>query len=380
MNIIGLITEYNPFHNGHKYQIDKIKKMYPDSIIITVTSSHFTQRGEISLIDKWSKTKISLSMGIDMVIELPFIFSTQSADTFAHASITILNALKIDTLVFGSETNDVELFKTLASIQLNNNDFNNHVQFFLDKGYNYPTSLSNALKKLNNDTVIKPNDILALSYTKEVLLQNPSINIVSIQRTNNYHDISSNDEIVSASNIRTKLMNNEDVSKLVPSITYEYIKDLKPSNEKLFELLKYKIISDNDLSKYLTVDEGIENRLLNNVLESNSLDEFISKIKTKRYTYNKLNRMFIHILIGLTKEEKKVYNSPSYIRILGMNKKAQEYLSSIKKDINLPIISKFLKDNKELQIELKATCIYSLLVNKPELIEQEYKNKVLITN
>lgn len=380
MNIIGLITEYNPFHNGHKYQIDKIKEMYPDSIIIVVTSSHFTQRGEISLLDKWTKTKISLSMGIDMVIELPFIFSTQSADTFAHASIKLLNELKIDTLVFGSESNDIELFKTLASIQLNNSDFNVHVQSFLDKGDNYPTALSNALKELNNDTVIKPNDLLAVSYTKEVLLQNPNINLVSIKRTNDYHDTTSNEEIVSASNIRTKLINNEDVSKLVPSITYEYIKYIKPSNEKLFELLKYKIISENNLEKYLTVDEGIENRLFNNILESNSLEEFISKIKTKRYTYNKLNRMFIHILVGLTKVDKQNYNSPSYIRILGMNKKGQEYLSNIKKEITLPIISKFIKDNKELSLEFKATCIYSLLVNKQELIEQEYKNKVIIVD
>lgn len=380
MNIIGLITEYNPFHNGHKYQIDKIKKMYPDSIIIVVTSSHFTQRGEISLLDKWTKTKISLSMGIDMVIELPFIFSTQSADTFAHASIKLLNELKIDTLVFGSETNDIELFKKLADIQLNNNDFNALVAKFLDKGDNYPTALSNALKVLNNDTVIKPNDLLAVSYTKEVLLQNPNINLVSIKRTNDYHDTTSNEEIVSASNIRTKLINNEDISKLVPSITYEYIKDVKPNNEKLFELLKYKIISENNLEKFLTVDEGIENRLFNNILESNSLEEFISKIKTKRYTYNKLNRMFIHILVGLTKVDKQNYNSPSYIRILGMNKKGQEYLSSIKKEITLPIISKFIKDNKELSLEFKATCIYSLLVNKQELIEQEYKNKVIIVD
>ena len=273
MNIIGLITEYNPFHNGHKYQIDKIKEMYPDSIIIAVTSSHFTQRGEISLVDKWNKTKISLSMGIDVVIELPFVFSTQSADTFAHASIKLLNELEIDTLVFGSESNDIELFKTLASIQLNNKDFNAHVQTFLDKGDNYPTALSNALKELNNDTVIKPNDLLAVSYTKEILLQNPNINLVSIKRTNDYHDTTSNEEIVSASNIRAKLINNEDISKLVPSITYEYIKDIKPSNEKLFELLKYKIISENDLEKYLTVDEGIENRLFNNILESNSLNK-----------------------------------------------------------------------------------------------------------
>ena len=377
MNIIGIVTEYNPFHNGHKYQIDTIKRMYPDSLIIVVTSSSFTERGEISFLDKWTKAKISLDMGIDLVIELPFVFSTESSDIFASSSIKLLNELKIDTLVFGSETNDVEVFKTLANIQLNNKEYDKRVKDYLDKGLNFPTSMSKALKDISSINIIEPNDILALSYTKEILKHNKDINIVSIKRTSDYHDISSNNEIISASNIRNKLLNSIDIKKFVPNITYKYLKDIKIDFDLYFNLLKYKINTSKDLSIYWTVDEGIENRLKKYINSSDNLDEFINSVKTKRYTYNRINRMLTHILIGFTKVDKKKYNSPSYIRILGMSNKGRNYLNSIKKTVNLPIITKY-KDMNELSFELKVTNIYSMLVNNKSLIELEYKNNVII--
>lgn len=377
MNIIGIVTEYNPFHNGHKYQIDTIKKMYPDSILIAITSSSFTQRGEISLFDKWTKTKISLDNGIDLVVELPFLYSTESADTFASSSIKILKELKIDTLVFGSETNDVNLFKDLASMQLNNNEYSILVKKYLSLGNNYPTSLSKALKELTNVDIKNPNDLLAISYTKEVLKTNPNINIISIKRTSDYHDTTSIDNIISASNIRGKLFNNEDIKKYVPRNTYKYYKDINIDYDLLFKLLKYKIISDNDLSKYQTVDEGIENRIIKSINECNSYGELIEKIKTKRYTYNRINRMLIHILMSYTKDDKKDNPNPSYIRILGMDMKGKKYLNSIKKDVNLPIITKFI-NNEELNYELRITKIYSMITNKPNLVNEEYKNNVII--
>lgn len=376
MNIIGLITEYDPFHNGHKYQIDKIKEMYPDSLIITLTSSSFTERGEVSIVNKWDKTKISLDNGIDLVIELPFVFSTESADTFAYSSIKILNELKIDTLVFGSETNDVLLFKTLADYQINNKEFDKNVKELLDKGINYPSALSKVLFNKFGKNIINPNDLLALSYVKAVLQINKNINLVSIKRENNYHDTSSNNKIISASNIREKLKNNIDIKPYVPSSTYKAIKDTKINNNNYFNYLKYKINTDKNLSNYQTVDEGIENRLIKYINTSTSLDEFIEKVKTKRYTYNKINRMLIHILVGFTKEDKKNNSEPKYIRILGMNQKGKKYLSSIKKEVRLPILSKF--DPYYLEEELKATIVYSLLINNPSLIEQEYKNKIII--
>ena len=123
MDVIGIIGEYNPFHLGHKYHIDKIKEMYPESILIVVTSTSFTQRGDISVLNKWDKTKILLDNNIDLVIELPFVYSTQSADIFAKGALKILNALKINKLIFGSESNDIELLKEIANLQINNKEF-----------------------------------------------------------------------------------------------------------------------------------------------------------------------------------------------------------------------------------------------------------------
>ncbi|NCC70966.1 nucleotidyltransferase [bacterium] len=377
MNIIGLVAEYNPFHNGHKYQIETIKKMYPDSVIIVVLSSSFTQRGEISVLDKWEKTDIALNNKIDLVVELPYVFSTESADTFAHASIKMLNELKIDTLVFGSESDDTDLFFKLAKAQIENKEFDDLVNKYFKEGNNYPTALSKALKEITNEEIDKPNDLLAISYTKEILKINKKINIVSIKRTNNFHDISGTSKIVSASNIRNKMYNGKKIKKYVPKDTYLYLKNKKVNYNKMYELLKYKINDSNDLSIFQTVDEGIENRITDKINNTNSVEELIKEIKTKRYTYNKISRMLSHILIGFTKNDKKKFKEPSYIRILGMSEEGKKHLNRIKKETKLPIISKFKTDEEILQFELKVTKIYSQIVDNPSLIEKEYKNNII---
>ncbi len=175
MKVIGVIAEYNPFHNGHLYQINKIKEMYPDSLLIGVISSSFTQRGDISLLNKWDKTKIALDNGIDLVIELPFVYATQSSDIFAKGALDILNKLKIDTLVFGTESDNIDILKELANIQINNNEYNIKVREYLDIGLNYPTALNKALESFSNYKVDTPNDLLALSYIKEIIKNNYNI-------------------------------------------------------------------------------------------------------------------------------------------------------------------------------------------------------------
>ena len=285
--IIGIVVEYNPFHNGHKYQIDKIKEKYKDSLIIVCMSSSFTQRGNISILNKWDKTKIALNNGVDIVIELPYLYSTQGSDIFASYSIQLLNHLKINTLCFGSESNNLDQLINNAKIQLYNKDFDKKVQEYMNNGINYPTALNNALNDLNGTIINKPNDLLALSYIKEVLKTNKDIELFNIKRTNDYHDKDSNDEIISSTNIREKLLNNIDIKKYVPIDTYKLLKN-KKLDSKYFEHLKYKIISEDNLDKYLDVDEGLSTRIKNVINKSNNLDELIQNIKTKRYTYNKL--------------------------------------------------------------------------------------------
>ena len=188
---------------------------------------------------------------------------------------------------------------------------------------------------------------------------NPNIKPITIKRTTDYHDIQSNDEIVSATNIREKLYNGEDIIKFIPNYQPSYINNI--SNDKLFNLLKFKILTDNDLSIYLDVDEGIEYRLQRYINESNSFDELISNVKTKRYTYNKINRMLIHILLGLTKKDNDI-TKLDYIKILGFNKLGQEYLKTIRKDITLSTTPN--KDSLIYNYELKAAYLYEQATKK----------------
>ena len=365
MEVIGIICEYNPLHNGHIYHIEKIKEMYPDSLIILVLNGYFLERGEISILTKEDKTKVALESGIDIVLELPFIYGTQSADTFADVAIKILNNFHVKKIIFGSESNDVNTLIELAQKQLSSN-YDEDVKKYLKNGINYPTALAKALKINFN---FLPNDLLGISYVKAIIKNKFDIKIETIKRTNNYHDITSNDAIVSASNIREKLYSNEDISKYIPTYTKKYI--LKPDKEMYFKLLKYKINTTSNLNQYLDVDEGIEYRLLKYINKCNNIDEFINYIKTKRYTYNKINRMFIHILTSLKKEDN---SNLSYIKILGFNKFGQNYLNKLN-DLEIPTIVN--KDSIEYMYEIRASILYDL-INGTNTYLFELKNKPII--
>ena len=373
MKIIGIVVEYNPFHNGHLYQINKIKEMYKDSIIIVVSSSSFTQRGELSIINKFDKTKIAIDNGIDLFIELPYAYSTQSSDIFAHYALKILNNFKLDYLCFGTESDNLDEIIECAKTQINNKEFDILVKKYMDEGINYPTALNNALKDLKQKEIKEPNDLLALSYIKEIIKNNYSFKPINIKRTNNYHDNESNDDIVSASNIRLKLSQNKDISHMVPPNTLKVLKNKKIAS-KYFNYLKYKIISEEDLNIYLDVDEGLSTRIKKYINKSNSLEELIENIKTKRYTYNRIYRMLNHILCSFTKDENNKIKDLEYLRILGFSNNGQKYLNSIKKDINDPILNKYDTDKyKVLNIEKRVTNIYSLIYQ--DINDLEIKNK-----
>ena len=370
--IIGIVAEYNPFHNGHLYQIKKIREKYKDATIVVVSSSSFTQRGEISLLNKFDKTKVALNNGVDLVIELPYVYSTQSSDIFASAAIKILNYLKINTLCFGTERDNIDDIKICAQTQLNNPEYDILVKKYLNDGFNYPTALNKALKSLVNIEITEPNELLALSYIKEIISNKLNIDIFNIKRTNDYHDIESNESIVSASNIRNKLINNIDIKDKVPSDVYDILKNIK-FNNKYFEFLKYKINSESDLEKYLDVDEGLSTRIRNAINESNNLEELIQNIKTKRYTYNKISRMLNHILCSFTKDERDDVKNIEYIRILGFNDTGQRHLNNIKNDLSINILNKYDTSYRALEIEKRVSLIYSMIIN--DIMDTEIKNK-----
>lgn len=376
---VGIICEYNPFHNGHLYHLNKIKEMYPNDIIILVTQGYFTERGDISIMTKKNKTSLCLDMGIDLIIELPFIFATQSADIFAYGAISILNYLKVDKIVFGSECNDINLLSNMANIQLNDNQYNNIVKKYLNSGVNYPTALSKAICDITGKNINLPNDLLGISYIKAIKKLDSNIVPICIKRTNDYHTSNIENNITSASNIRKRILSKEDISNLVPNELLKYPLENKSLND-FFHLLKYKIISEQKhINIYQTVDEGFENRIIKNIYNSHSIDELILKCKTKRYTYNKINRMLVHILCNFTKEEANKYKEIQYIRVLGFNKNGSNYLKQRKKDISIPIITKLSDSNSEmLLLEQRVTNIFSLILNNDDIIKEEYQSFPII--
>lgn len=360
MKIIGIICEYNPLHNGHIYHLNKIKDLYPDSLIILVLNGYFLQRGDVSIISKKNKTNLALLYGVDLVLELPFVYGTQSADTFANISITILEELKCDYVIFGSECNNLaELNKITDYILSNNNIYNENVKKYLSIGLNYPTALA---KATNIKFAFNSNDLLGISYIKSIKTNNFNIKPLTIKRTNNYLDTLSNEDIISATNIRNKLQNSIDISKYVPSNTMLYLENINLNN--FFDMIKYKIITEHNLSIYLDVDEGIDNRLKKVINECNTIDELIEKVKSKRYTYNKIKRMLIHILIGFTKEDNNNLVL-DYIKILGFNFKGKNYLNSLKKHINISLIPN--KNSLIYKYEIKAALIYDMVTNDRNL-------------
>lgn len=376
MNVIGIIAEYNPFHLGHLYQINKIKEMYKDSIIIAIVSSSFTQRGDVSILNKWNKARIALDNGIDLVIELPYFYAGQSSDIFAKGAVTILNYLGIDTLVFGMESDDINNLKLMADIQLNDKNYNNIVKEYLSNGYNYPTALSKAIKDILNLDIYLPNDLLALSYIKQVKLINNNINVIGIKRTNDYHGKEITSNIVNASLIREQFKNNLDISNYIPS--YDTNKLYNVSVNDFYPLLKYQILNNiNNLDKFLTVDEGIDNRIKKYIKNSNNWNELVNNIKTKRYTYNKINRMLMHILFNLTKDESKNIVI-DYVRVLGFNSKGRSYLNKIKKNKDINIVTNY-KDgiSKLFDLENRVNNIYAIIVDN-KLIYEEYSHNPII--
>lgn len=371
MKSIGIIAEYNPFHNGHLYHLKSIKEKYPDYVIILVMSGNFTERGDFTIIDKWKRSLIALKLGIDLVVELPYPFATQSADYFSFGAITILEKLNVEKVIFGSESNKIEDLELIAKTQINNDEFDKLVKIYSKMGNNYPTAIHNAIYDLTGKEIDTPNDLLGVSYLKAIYKNNYKIKAETIKRINNYHELELNSTFSSATSIREALKRDEDVSEHIPSEVTPYLNDLHFIDD-YFSILKYKIITCNDLSIYQTVDEGIDKVIKKEIENANSYEELINLVKSKRYTYNKIKRMLLHILCNFTKEMATSFKNINYIRILGFNDKGRNYLSKIKRDLDIPLISKINKEKDSmLNFEIETTKIYDIL-NNSNLVKNEF--------
>lgn len=363
MEISGIIVEYNPFHNGHIYHINKTKEITKPDLLIAITSGNFTQRGEISIINKFEKTKAALDHGIDLVVELPYIYTIQNASIFGKRSIEILNKLKVNNIVFGSETGNLEELKEFANLNIKID----YLKELLDKGNSYPKAyglLSSALY---------PNDILAVSYLKAI--KDTNIKPFLIKRTNMYHG-EEIEEIASAKAIRKAIKENKDYKLATPLTINNPL-----FNDDLYPYLRRLLITSNknDLNKIFLVSEGIENLLIKNAYLYDNYNDFINASINRRYTKARIQRILLNILNQIKKEDLPKEESISYIRVLGFNKKGQEYLKQFRENENFKIVTQFKNIPQDYKdIEWKVANNYALYTkNYKEYIKQELKGPII---
>ena len=379
-NVVGLIVEYNPFHNGHLHHIQEIDRLFEDNIKIAVMSGDYVQRGEPSLINKFEKTKIALSQGVDIVIELPAFYSTQSAEIFAKGSINLLNKLSCSHIVFGSESNDLDKLKRIAAISLTK-EFEHSLKKFLAEGFSYPTAFSKALF----DEKLGSNDILALEYLKAIKAINPKIEAYCIKREKTGYYDDEKDNFASATHIRKILLDynkkKEDklnkIKNLVPEFSYKILEEnfgVFSCLSDFYDLIKYNIIKNHsNLKNIQDLEVGLENRLYKYSLENLKFEDFFNKVLTKRITISRLQRILLHSLFGLTETiTERVKNKVSFVKILGFSTKGQEYLNYLKKSDNYSE-RKILTSNRNLKEILNEEEIE--LFNFNELCSQIYRIK-----
>lgn len=407
-NVVAIIGEYNPFHNGHAYHIQKTKELTDADYVIAIISGSFVQRGNVSLIDKWSKADMALCNGVDLVIELPTVYSISSAENFAYGAIKILNSLKIvDTLSFGSEFCDLEVLEKITDVLTNEPpEFKTLLEHELSKGLSFPKARENALLMYLNDIrkyaniLSSPNNILAIEYLKALKKTKSKINPLAIKRVNvGYNDLETKNNFASATAIRKKIIDNTPagISKLMPSSSYKilynsikkghYVKDITAFEKEILYSLR-RMYTD-EIAELPDVVEGLENSIQDAADSCNTLSEFMNIVKSKRYTSTRIQRILLYALLGIKKEDmKSSYKVNPYVRVLGMTNKGKELLSIISRSnpkLNvITSVKKFIDSNpnKELQkmldIDINATNIYTLGYEKDSWANLDFTHNMII--
>lgn len=366
MKILGVILELNPPHNAHKYFIEKAKIQVQPDLTIAIISCNFAQRGEISIISKYEKTKAALNLGADLVIELPVFATLNSAELFGYYAVKILNDFKITDLAFGVELDDLNLLKKTNEI-LESPSYNEKLKANLNHGYSYKKAALLAFEESTDNLILtenfnKPNNTLALKYLSAIDKINPKLQVNLIKRIGENEYSKNIGEYPSGSTIRNLISKGKDVSKFIPA-KYNFI-NYNQAYDNLFYLFKsFVLLEESPFKNTKHIKEGIENRIYKILKETFNYKGFISKMKTKRYSENYLQRLLLSVLLELENQD------DYYLRVLGFNKKGEKHLSNIDKPI---ITSPKNINNKLLNIELKASKLYALITNNDNYYQEEF--------
>lgn len=385
-NAVGaVICEYNPFHNGHKYHIEETRRLHGVSHMVAVMSGNFTQRGDVALIDKWARAKTALENGIDLVIELPVAYSLGSAEDFAAGAVSIINKLGcVDYLSFGSECGDIELLKETAGAV---HYASEHEEFLalMRSGNAYPVALQKIIEKYYDEEIVKtlttPNNTLGIEYLKALNESGSFVKPVTILRHGAAHDDmrANNPNIISASLLRSKIMNKEDCSAYMPAVEAEDYATLARLETAI--LSRLRMMSPAEICKAPNVRQGLENRIYKAARRAGSLAELMLLIKTKRYTMARLRRIVLCCYLGVTKADIKA--PMQYIRILGMNARGRELLGRM--DCPLPVDTSLrtLADSghgarQQAMLEERAGNQYALAFQKIQPCGVEFTRRPVI--
>ncbi len=386
MNICGIICEYNPFHNGHKYHIERTRILCGATHVVGIMSGNFTQRGDAAILDKHKRAETALKNGVDLVIELPVAYSLGSAEQFAKGAVYLLNALGcVNTISFGSESGDIDALKEAAGAVLYAQE-SEELTSYMKGGLNYPSALQKAIGKYYTDDVTEtlacPNNTLAVEYIKALDSMASPIKPFTVKRIAAAHDSSINapeGDILSASQLRKMIEAKEDISRYVPPCDLSETASLRSIETAI--LSKLRMMSKSALEKTPNVLMGLENRIQRAVSVATSLNELYFLVKTKRYTLARIRRIILSAFLGITKNDLQIL--PSYVRILGMNGKGKEILTEAKCDIPINTSLSQLaetSDNARKQARLEARCgdQYALAFEKKRPCGLEYTAKPVI--
>lgn len=397
MRATGIIAEYNPFHNGHAYQVEQAGKLGQADAVIVVMSGHFTQRGEIAIFDKWRRAEAAVRSGVDLVLELPAVFAVRSAQYFAAGGVRLLNSLGIvEHLSFGAENSDLDSLRAAAT-GLADPKVIARLKQGLGNGKTYAAALAAALVSGGYTTanfIISPNNILAVEYLRSLAQYAPAMQPLPVCRIGSgFHDRQLSGRYASATAIRQELYQTRQLSALLfdslPAASVELIGAQLDSGSALADisaltnviLEKLRRLPDNELLATPEISEGLENRLRNAARQAGTLSELMNLLKTKRYPYSRLQRLLVHLLLGTKSAQIKTFDEsgPLYARVLALNERGRTALRQISRRGTIPVITKtstclnsrsyhansFTPLQSMLAVDIAATELFSLCLPNP---------------
>lgn len=406
--VLGIIAEYNPFHNGHLYHVNESKKAVNADYTVAVISGNFVQRGDTSLVDKWSKAEMAIKNGVDLVIELPVIYSISSAENFAEGSIKLLNSLNIvDYISFGSELCDVNVLNEFAEVLYEEpKEFVSVLNHELSKGFSYPKARENALLMYLNDIrkyaniLSSPNNILGIEYLKALKKYKSPIIPVSINRNKvDYNSTEIVDGFASATAIRKIALTNDvwSLRQAMPKTSFDIMYECLRAGKTVSSLAKFekeiiynlRRMSISEIANLPDVSEGLEYSIKNAANSCNTIDELVNIVKSKRYTTTRIKRILVYCLLGITKKDmqnSRKLNTP-YVRVLGFNEKGKELLGGIchvnpKLEV-ITSVKKFMETSNNkiaksmLEKDIFATDIYTLGFDYDSTSNLDYTHKMI---